>query len=406
MHQLLTHRARLHHSRPPHHEWDPMSAFPGIGLVATQRPAGKVTAGFQLSHAHIRCKPVVAGKHEQRVLSLSVDVECFEHIAHNCVGLHHQVCTGILKPACPLPGLVDGQRGVWRSQGKVEQERHIIPVASPEKVHRPVAERGQHVFQLPARHRRPLDTCPVVLEVGCRQQLAGQAHRAVLIDKTIGRPVGNVSSEVDVEAASGGPARDGPRKDGVPGVLPGLADLFDNRSLFGLCKTGNHRPLLLRHWPLPAQMPLADTRGPEPLLLSEGADREAVGRNQRWPPGADDPRLQPRPPVIATGQQGVAGGRTHTRRRVRIGKPHPLGRERVDVWRRNQPSLGVVTLHVPITEVIGIDDHDVGRGCLNDGRDQQQTDRTLHHMPQLLKHQPRPPRMSWLPLLRLMTHDP
>ena len=46
---------------------------------------------------------------------------------------------------------------------------------------------------------------------------------------------------------------------------------------------------------------------------------------------------------------------------MRIGKPHALRGQFVDVWRGNLAAFRVVALDVTIPEVIGIDHNDVGR---------------------------------------------
>lgn len=141
-----------------------------------------------------------------------------------------------------------------------------------------------------------------------------------------------------------------------------VADRLDVAAGLRTLKPGNPCSLLGRHRPVPAEMPLADAGGPHALLLGERADRHPVGSDEWLLPGAHDPRLQPRPPVIAAGEERVAGGGTDSRRRMGVGKPHALRGELVDVRRGDPPTVGVVAVDIAVAEIVGVDHHNVGSG--------------------------------------------
>lgn len=73
--------------------------------------------------------------------------------------------------------------------------------------------------------------------------------------------------------------------------------------------------------------------------------------------------LQGRPPRIAPREKRVTRGRADARRRVCVGKTHPLGRQLIQVWRRDL-RIGVIAAQITIAEIIGKDDDEVGvTGC-------------------------------------------
>ena len=65
--QLAADTAGLDDARPAGEERDAMAAFPRVALVAAQRAAGIMAAGFQFRGSDIRRETVVAGEQNQRL---------------------------------------------------------------------------------------------------------------------------------------------------------------------------------------------------------------------------------------------------------------------------------------------------------------------------------------------------
>src|SRR5687768_9461302 len=72
------------------------------------------------------------------------------------------------------------------------------------------------------------------------------------------------------------------------------------------------------------------------------------------------------PPGVLTGQQGVPGRRTHGGRAVAIRVAHPRGGKAVEVRRLHL--RGPVARQVPVADVVGENDHHVGRSAVAGGR--------------------------------------
>ena len=125
-------------------------------------------------------------------------------------------------------------------------------------------------------------------------------------------------------------------------------------------ETLEERPLFLRDRPVSAKVPLANARGSVAVLLRKSPDRESIGRNQRRAPFADDSLLQSRAPVISARQQRVTRGRAAAATAVSVRETHSLRGKIVHVRRRNLAALRIIALHIPITEVVGQDDEEVG----------------------------------------------
>lgn len=130
--------------------------------------------------------------------------------------------------------------------------------------------------------------------------------------------------------------------------------------LFPPIASAREKLLLIRgNRPIPAKMPLPDACRSVARLLRQSPDGEPFRRDHGRSPKSDNPRLQSGPPVIATGQESVAGGRANPGRRVSVGKSHPSGSETIDVRRRDFSPLRIVTPNISISQIVGVDHHDV-----------------------------------------------
>ena len=142
VHELTTYAAALHHARPTHQQRHPVAPFPNITLVATPRPARKMTLLLQFDRAGVRGFSVVAGENDQGVIRRATLLECVQNPAHDVVGLHHKI--GISVKAAPSqPRGGHGHRFVGGGQRQVKQEGHVTCQSQPHKAPRRAAGRTQ-----------------------------------------------------------------------------------------------------------------------------------------------------------------------------------------------------------------------------------------------------------------------
>ena len=104
--------------------------------------------------------------------------------------------------------------------------------------------------------------------------------------------------------------------------------------------------------PAPAEMPLADTAGPVPVVAEQGGDRGSSvfdeGRGVSIPHGP----LPFGPPVVTAGQDAVAGGCADGGRRVCVAEGHPLRPEPVYVGRA-EGCVRVQAGHIAVSHIVG-----------------------------------------------------
>ena len=107
-------------------------------------------------------------------------------------------------------------------------------------------------------------------------------------------------------------------------------------------------------------MPFADRRGMIPLPAEKVGHREAARFDERRTEAAEHALLERRPPVVAARENRVARRRADRGRRVRFSERQAVGREAVEVRRGDLPRR-IEAPHVAVAEVVGEDEHDVGR---------------------------------------------
>ena len=110
-----------------------------------------------------------------------------------------------------------------------------------------------------------------------------------------------------------------------------------------------------------AQMPLAEQRGAVSSRLQQRRQGRLGGRHPDILRRGGDRLLQPdrQAVLVSPGDQGRACGRTHGGVSVALHEADAIGRDPVDVRRRD--IRAAVTGHVGIAEIIGQEEHDVRR---------------------------------------------
>ena len=113
--------------------------------------------------------------------------------------------------------------------------------------------------------------------------------------------------------------------------------------------------------PVHAEVPLADASGVIPALFEKRRHREPSGLDQPRAQPAQHAALKARTPIIATGENAVARGRTDRRAGMRIGENHSGRGQSVHV-RCSNLAVGIEAFNVPIAKVVAKQVHDVRRG--------------------------------------------
>ena len=72
--------------------------------------------------------------------------------------------------------------------------------------------------------------------------------------------------------------------------------------------------------------------------------------------------------MVSARQQCVTRGRAAAATAVSVRETHSLGGKIVHVRCRNLAALGIIALHIPITEIVGQDDEEVGTRPGSEGR--------------------------------------
>ena len=327
---------------------------------------------FETGDVDVRRAAVVGREDDERVGRCAALLQRREDATHDGVRLHHEIRVEI-EAALVFPFRVHRKGRVGRGEREVEEKGFGPRGGIGDEGGGAVAQRGQTGFELPVLEGGTGHAGLIFYEAAGGEKLGGDAERAVIFDETKRRPVGNVGAEVGVEAARGRPARDRLGEYFAPrGQMCGAGGNGSDarRGLVVFARwAGNLEELALfgRDGPIPAEMPLTNHRRAVAVLFCKGADRHPIRRDQRLAKHADNPALQFRAPVIAPGEQRVAGRRAHPGRRMSVGEAHALRREPVDVRRGNFPALRVVALDIAVTEVVGEDDEDVGLGGVRCG---------------------------------------
>jgi len=110
-----------------------------------------------------------------------------------------------------------------------------------------------------------------------------------------------------------------------------------------------------------AEVPLADGAGGVSVLFEKARHGEAVFGDQRSAEAHEDAFLEVGPPVVAGGEYAVASWGADRRGRVGIGKAHALFRQLIHGGSGDFSLIGIETLDVPVAEVVGENEDDVGR---------------------------------------------
>ena len=276
------------------------------------------TAGVHLAG---NLRAVVAREDQKGFIRNAAPLQRVEYLADHVISLHHEVPV-LACLALPFERRRGHDRIVGRREGQIEEERLATLRGLLDVLDRTLFQSRQHLDEFPVGNHRAGDVEGVAPD---GRSGRGDADGAVVLQEAVRRIVRNVGPEVDVEAAGGRPV--GNR----PGEVP----------LAAVAGPG----------PPPAEVPLADTRSGVPLLAEQPGDRELLLRDERLRERADHVPLQPRPPRVPAGEQGVAGRRADRGGRVRVREPHPLSGQPIDV-RRGYLRGRVVTADVAVPEVV------------------------------------------------------
>ena len=141
--------------------------------------------------------------------------------------------------------------------------------------------------------------------------------------------------------------------------------------------------------PVPPQVPLADHRGVVAGGLHQVAERGAVGRNQVFARAAEHAPGEPRPPVVAAGEQAVAGGGADGARGMGVEKGQAFIRHLLQAWRcdfagrirgRDVADAEIVCHHEDhIGSLLGCPSDGASQTAARGGQDQQKESASCRH---------------------------
>ena len=249
-----------------------------------------------------------------------------------------------------------------RRKSQIEEEWSGLRRCGFDEIHRPVGQRGKNLFQFPVFCRRAADAGQRATGHLYRQEGVGNHGDAVTFDEGKRRPVGNIHSEVFVESAV---KRSAPDRASID-LLPSRKMSIGHLHRF-FCGCRKEFFLIRGDIPVPAEMPLSNHGRPVAMLLEQISKGQPFRSDERAFEIVDDPALQPRPPVVATGEQGVTGWRTNRAAGVRVREAHPFRRQAVNGGSWNFPPLRVVAPHIAETQIVGQDNDHIRRACCSAG---------------------------------------
>ena len=336
-------------------ERHPVTTLPDVRLKPAPGPGRAVAVRAWM-------RTVVACEDDQRVVSRADPVEDPYDFAHAPVGEDDQVpARAVLALALDEIGRKPGSMG--RGEAQQDEKRRVrrhCPCLLHEG-HGLLRESKVDLLEFESR-RDPAFAGAALLTLGHIIEIGDLTVRdrrhAVAIDEDE-RPVHRRAGrreESRVEAMVQGTAQDGLAEVHVqpgPGVrvLPGARE-----HTFGIC--GRRRESVGPR-PAESQVPFAEkARGVAPRTEDRGNGRP-VPLDERGGIAADDPSLEPGPPAIAARENSVARGRADGRGRMGVGEPDAPARQPVAVRRRNL-AVGIIGLEIPVAEVVGQDENDVG----------------------------------------------
>ena len=107
-----------------------------------------------------------------------------------------------------------------------------------------------------------------------------------------------------------------------------------------------------------AEMPLTETARCVALLLEQASDGQPILGDERRREATEDSGLQARTPMVATGQQAVAGRRADAGRGVPVGEAEAALGQGIQIRCRDL-ALRVVRREIPEALIVGQDDDDI-----------------------------------------------
>ena len=288
MHELVTTAVRFHHPGPSNNEGHAMPSFPGIGLVPTQWSTGIMPHLFQVGHSNVRCAAIVAGKDDQRILRRTTLLERAEHLPHYGVGFHYEIGVEV-QFALSFPLVVNGQGGVRRGQGHVNEERFGRLCLPRNKSRHPIPQCRENRLKCPSLEGRSLLAGLIFDEEFRCGVFTGNADGTIILNEAVGRPVGNVRSKILVKADCNRSSGNGLGENLTPS---GPVFVCGGEVLFTPVTRTRKQFLLFRgDRPIPTQVPLANASGVVSLFLGQSTNGQAIRGNDWWPPKTHDASL-------------------------------------------------------------------------------------------------------------------
>ena len=117
--------------------------------------------------------------------------------------------------------------------------------------------------------------------------------------------------------------------------------------------------LAVFEWPGHSEVPFADAGGVVAVLFEEAGDGEAIFGDEGFGEASEHAALEVGTPVVAAGEEAVAGGGADAGGSVGVGKAHAFGGEAVEIG-GGDFAVRVVGGDVAVALVVGEDDDDVG----------------------------------------------
>ena len=360
--ELRTGRARCHLFGPPDEERDAVPAFPAITFDSAPRPSAVVT----MIRAHVNdargLRAVVAGEDDNRVFGDAKLFQRRQQLADHMIELMDEVTM-----RAGLGFSLELRRGERRQmhglRGVKQEERPARRLANVLLQELATLLEKDEVHFLHGKIRRNQPNAAIV-RVGMLRQLGrvnevGRRHGdSVVLNEGI-EPIGRRTArgpEERLKAMIDRPACDALREIDATNRLDSIA--------------AHRLPILVeeRH----PDMPLADARRGIAIVAEHARQREPTGSDQRRSADSGKDRAAIRHAKRHLPRhQAIPCRRADRARTVRVGESHSLPREPVDMRSQNF-RLVVVATHIPVSEIVGEDEHDVwlrDRGLLIGARE-------------------------------------
>ena len=341
-HHPVTGLALGHLRRPLDQQRHPVAALIDIGLGAPENIAGVVARGQQLGIVGHGRAAVIGSVNQNRILRQAQFLQLVPDPAHHIVAVEDEVA--VLVGVGLAPELGRGQNGrMGRGQGEVEEEGLVL--VGGDDLQGLVGQVVQHLLVDEVRGRGAF---PEEALAGSLGHMVGQCREAVVLNIDIGRHIERpADAVVVVEAVGNGRAADG----------LGIIHIGAGAVVQGLGEVGALGEI---H----AQVPLAHGGGFITGPPEQRGHSGPAGLDQRLGVAAHHLGLEPGAPVVAAGQNAVAGGRADGGGGMGVGEGHAVAGYFVEVGRL-KGAVGIQAGEISIAHIVGEDIYQVGFACHN-----------------------------------------